>query len=241
MVQKIEMCFPKTGKLVRRIEMKKIETGDMSVGELVKKIQANESRVGKVGRPARCGQEECMEPEQDAMLAETGEENEFIKCFDDITGKELLWQALKEAREKEVKYLRELGVCENFDQRAVVAKYNITPVDTMWVDTDKAFEEKPMQIRSRIVARVFKSAHVDVSRAYFHAKAQRFVLVKVPAQGCSGKDVGKIGLLQKSMYGTRDAASNWESPWQGHLEKWVMSWGAVPETCSTTRKRKLQA
>ena len=53
-----------------------------------------------------------------------------IKCFDDITGKELLWQAVKQAREQEFKYLRELGVCEKVDERAAVAKYNVTPVDT---------------------------------------------------------------------------------------------------------------
>ena len=32
------------------------------------------------------------------MLAEADEENDFIGCFDDITGKELPWQAVKEAR-----------------------------------------------------------------------------------------------------------------------------------------------
>ena len=62
--------------------------------------------------------------------------------------------------------------------------------------------------------------HVDVSRAYFHAKAQRPVLVKLPTEDCSGKDKGKIGLLKKSMYATRDAASNWERDWQGHLKNW---------------------
>ena len=72
-----------------------------------------------------------------------------------------------------------------------------------------------MQIRSRLVAREFKSGdtpdlyagtlpealkaivfiaashspesslmHVDVSRAYFHAKAQRPVLLKSPAEDC---------------------------------------------------------
>ena len=59
-----------------------------------------------------------------------GEEDEFIKCFDEITGKELHWQAVKEAREKELKYLRELGVYEKVDERAAVAKYNVTPIDT---------------------------------------------------------------------------------------------------------------
>ena len=37
-------------------------------------------------------------------------------------------------------YLRELGVFEKVDERAAVVKYNVTPVDTKWVDTDKAFE-----------------------------------------------------------------------------------------------------
>ena len=40
---------------------------------------------------------------------------------------------MKEALEKELKYLRELGVCEKFDERAAVAKYNVT-TDTQWVD-----------------------------------------------------------------------------------------------------------
>ena len=62
--------------------------------------------------------------------------------------------------------------------------------------------------------------HVDVSRAYFHAKARRPVLVNLPAEHCSGKDEGKIGLLKKSMGGTRDAASNGEIVWQVHLESW---------------------
>ena len=84
------------------------------------------------------------------MLVEAGEEDEFIKCSVDITGKELpCWQAVKDAREKELKYLRELG-------RAAVAKFYVTPVDTTWVDTDKAMEVEPMQIRLRIVARELK-------------------------------------------------------------------------------------
>ena len=44
--------------------------------------------------------------------------------------------------------------------------------------------------------------------------------MKLSAEDCSGKDKGKIGLLKKSIYGTRDAASNWERDWQVHLENW---------------------
>ena len=130
----------------------KSDTGEedrdgMKVGELVKNNQMNESQIGKVGRSATFGQDECVKLEQDATLAEAGEEDGFIKCFDYITGEELSWQAVKEAREKEVKYLRELGVYQKVDERASVAKYNVTPVDTKWVDTDKAFKGRPMQIR----------------------------------------------------------------------------------------------
>ena len=73
------------------------------------------------------------------------------------SGKELLWHAVRKARELELKYLRDLGVYEKVDEKAAVAKYGITPVDTKWMDIDKAFEEKPVQIISRMCAREFKS------------------------------------------------------------------------------------
>ena len=127
-----------------------------------------------------------------------------------------------------------------------------------------------MQIRSRIVAREFKSGdrrdlyartpplkalkaiipiatshspefslmHVDVPRAYFHAKAQRPVLVKLPAEDCSGKHEGKIGLLKKSMYGTRDAASNWERDWQGPLENWGCELGRSSRNMFHNKKKE---
>ena len=54
--------------------------------------------------------------------------------------------------------------------------------------------------------------HVDVSRAYFHAKARRTVLVEVPEEDLGdGEQHGEfVWVLEKSMYGTRDAARNWE-------------------------------
>ena len=164
---------------------------------------------------------------------------------------------MRKAREPELKYLRDLGVYEKFDEKEAVAKYKIAPVDTKWIDTDKAFEGEPMQIRSRMCARDFKSddrpdlyagtpplealkaiisiaannkdtfsiMHIDVSRAYFHAKAQRPVLIRLPVEDRMGADAGKVGLMKKSMYGTRDAASNWERDWQEHVKKWGFQLG----------------
>ena len=101
-----------------------------------------------------------------------------------------------------------------------------------------------MQIRSRICARKFKSddrpaiisiagnnketfsiMHIDVSRAYFHAKAQRPVLMRLPVEERMGTDAGEIGLTKKSMYVTRDAASNWERDWQEPSKNWVVQLG----------------
>ena len=180
---------------------------------------------------------------------------------------------MKEARQKKLKYLRELGVYEKVDYRAAVAKYNVTPVDTKWVDIDKAFEE-PMQIRSRLVAKECKKRrqarlvcrnspagssdsqiipiaasdspeislmHVDVSRAYFHAKAQMLVPVKLPVEGCSGKDKGIIRLLQKSSTVPEMQQAVGNETGKGIWKIGDTSWVAVQETCSTTRKRKLQA
>ena len=123
---------------------------------------------------------------------------------------------------------------EKVDEKEAVEKYGITLVHTKWVDTDEAFEEEPMQIRSRMCAREFKSddrpdlyagtpplealkatmsiaanreemcsiMHIE-SRACFHAKAQRSVLIRLPVEDRMGSDAGKVGLLKKSIYGTR--------------------------------------
>ena len=48
---------------------------------------------------------------------------------------------------------------------------------------------------------------IDVRRAYFHAKARRRVFVRLPEED---HEDGMCGLLVKAMYGTRDAAQNWE-------------------------------
>ena len=70
--------------------------------------------------------------ERRAMLADVeGEQEQDVICFDDITGKELPWHAVRKARDLELKYLRDLGVYEKVDEKEAVAKYGITPVDTM--------------------------------------------------------------------------------------------------------------
>ena len=82
--------------------------------------------------------------------------------------------------------------------------------------------------------------HIDVSRAYFHAKAQRPVLVKLPAEDCSGKDRGKNRTAEeKHVRYQRSAAKHIGNEiGKGISTIGVTSWGAVQETCATTREGK---
>ena len=59
-------------------------------------------------KSVKCGQEECKKHEKNVMIAGVSDEDKFVKCLDDIIGRESPWQAVKQAREKDLKYLREL-------------------------------------------------------------------------------------------------------------------------------------
>ena len=53
----------------------------------------------------------------------------------------------------------------------------------------------------------YKLEFIDVRRAYFHAEARRKVYVELPEED---REPGMCGRLKKAMYGTREAAQNWE-------------------------------
>ena len=82
--------------------------------------------------------------------------------------------------------------------------------------------------------------HIDVSRAYFHAKAQRLVLVRLAVEDRVGADAGKMGLLKESMYGTRDVASNWECDRQEHEKTGDFASDTAQRTCSIKKGIKFQ-
>ncbi|CAE7686814.1 GIP, partial [Symbiodinium sp. CCMP2456] len=51
---------------------------------------------------------------------------------------------------------------------------------------------------------------LDIKKAHFWADARRRLLIELPAE--TGVDTSKyVGLLRKSLYGTRDAPANWEA------------------------------
>ena len=102
----------------------------------LKDIVMDGVKFGKVGNLENCKSDEEMlsqseeklcrsiikglarrNHERHTMLADVEEEQEQdVICFDDITGKELPWHAVRKARELELKYLRDLGVYEKVDE-----------------------------------------------------------------------------------------------------------------------------
>ena len=60
---------------------------------------------------------------------------------------------------------------------------------------------------------------IDVRKAYFYAKARRRFYIELPEGDGGGPASRQCGLLRKSLYGTRDAAQNWECELGGFLEE----------------------
>ena len=56
---------------------------------------------------------------------------------------------------------------------------------------------------------------IDVRRAYFYARSKRDVHAELPSEDA---EEGYCGKLVKSMYGTRDAAQNWEMEYTGFMK-----------------------
>ena len=75
--------------------------------------------------------------------------------------------------------------------------------------------------------RDYKMLYLDVSRAFFYARAERPVFVKLPPEDIEEGDEKRCGRLLMSMYGTRDAAVNWHNEYVSALESFGLKRGAA--------------
>ena len=58
---------------------------------------------------------------------------------------------------------------------------------------------------------------IDVKRAYFYAKSKRPLYIEIPKEDFEKGDERKVGKLNLSLYGTRDAAQNWAEEYTNTL------------------------
>ena len=78
----------------------------------------------------------------------------------------------------------------------------------------KGAEEEMQYVKKHVVYE-----KVPMSQCYFHARARRRVYIELPEGDVGGPGSRQCGLLRKSLYGTRDAAQNWECELGGFLEE----------------------
>lgn len=64
----------------------------------------------------------------------------------------------------------------------------------------------------------FRILSIDVKRAYFYAKAQRPMFIEIPVEDYEHGDEHRVGKLNLSLYGTRDAAQNWSQEYTNFLK-----------------------
>ncbi len=139
------------------------------------------------------------------------ENQDAVKAWDDVTGKELNAQKVREARKLEIEFFRKMGVYRKV-KRAWVKGRGEKVIGVRWIDINKGDNENP-DYRSRLVAKDFKTGDRpdlfaatpplealkmiisiaasdptlriminDVRRAYFHAPVRRPVYVELPGE-----------------------------------------------------------
>ena len=77
---------------------------------------------------------------------------------------------------------------------------------------------------------------IDVSRAYFFAKAVRPVYIEIPSEDWEEGDQGNVARLNLSLNGTRDAAQNWTAEYSSHLSELGFVTGARKPVQLQTRQ-----
>ena len=83
----------------------------------------------------------------------------------------------------------------------------------------------------------------DVSRAFFEAKAKRLVCVELAEEDRTEEDkkMDRVGLLAKSMYGTQDAAANWQEEVAKEMRGWGFRRGRYNPCVYTHIERKIKS
>ena len=93
-----------------------------------------------------------------------------------------------------------------------------------------------MRLEKSTVSKVLKLRFIDIKRAYFHAPEVRDVYVELPDQDWQE---GMCGKLRMAMYGTRDAAQNWENEYSEFMES-IGFWRGKESPCMFWNKRREQ-
>ena len=150
-----------------------------------------------------------------------GEEDQRVQCIDDITGKEFVWSEVRQAREQEFTHLRDVGVYEKVAERGAIAKYQVTPDDTRWIDTNEAFEWESMQIMSRIVAREFRSGDRHAGTPPLEA-LMAIIIIAANHRQTFCTSTCHVRIFTHSLRDLCWYVCKWLTEWASALETWIV-------------------
>ena len=169
-------------------------------------------------------------------------------AIDDVRGGELSLQAVTDSRREEMKYIQDRGVYVYSTYAEAHRTTGRSPIGVRWVDTDKGslirsrlcaqefrrkwedaiFAGTPPLEAMRVLVSLAAAGMLnpdplcvlvlDIKRAHFYAPSKRRVFINLPPEDPRSIEEGVCGELRFSMYGTRDAASNWEDSYSEYLD-----------------------
>ena len=105
--------------------------------------------------------------------------------------------------------------------RLVGKEFRTTPDDALYASTPPLEALRAVISRAATVTKDGEEREVminDVSRAYFYAEATRCMFIELPQED-PFYDENMLGRLRLCLYGTRDAALNWQQTLSNHLEE----------------------
>ena len=163
----------------------------------------------------------------------------WVQAWDEIAGQELDAGKVVEARRLEVEYYEKMGVLTRVHRDICWQKTGRPPLKARWIDHDKGdryrsrwvakqfknmdseewFAATPPLEALRAVLSFATTGGPgkgfmvnDVSRAFFYAPVQQDIFVELCEEMRRGPDDDDmVGWLNKSMYGTKAAAQNWQA------------------------------
>ena len=196
---------------------------------------------------ARPDDEPEDEGEQEELVLPWELDEDEWQAIDDVRGGPLVVKDVVKARKTEMKYVHGRRVYRYNTKTECRRLTGKEPIKVRWVDTMKddglrarlvamefrrkhetaIFAGTPPLESLRILARIAAQGmddedptcilNLDVKRAHFYAKAKRAVFVQLPPEDPMSQDPEACGELLYSMYGTRDAASNWEEEYSDFM------------------------
>ena len=168
------------------------------------------------------------------------------EAWDDCSGGKLYLGKVEEARKEEMRYIKKMKVYVKVPREEAIQN-GVKPIPVRWLDINKGDAKNPLYrsrmvgkefktyedpalyaatppseglryLLSYAVTNKMKHRKImvnDVSRAFFNAPATRLIYIELPKEDDNGDNM--VGRLRMSLYGTRDAALNWQEEVSRHL------------------------